>query len=78
MQKPSLGRVVLARVDPTMNNGSDVAPATIVRVWTDEMVNLKVHCDGHSELWQTSVNLYGTAEDVPADAQQAAYWPPRV
>jgi hypothetical protein len=77
-QTPTLGRVVLARVDKTLNNGADVAPAVITRVWSDAMVNLRVLCDGSSVLWQTSVNLYATAEDVPADATQAAYWPPRV
>jgi hypothetical protein len=78
MHKPSVCRMVLAKVEPTMNNGSDVAPAVITRVWSDEMVNLRVLCDGDSTLWQTSVNLYATAEDVPADATRAAYWPPRV
>ncbi len=76
MQKPSLGRVVLVQVDPTMNNGSDEAHATITRVWSDTMVNVRVTLDAFSlPLWMSSVTLH---EQKPEDASHAAWWPPRV
>jgi hypothetical protein len=84
---PALGRVVLMFVEPLLNNGSDVAPATIVRVWSDSMVNLKVRLDsGNADLWKTSVPLFDTREQAEASASgrvdggapYAAYWPPRV
>jgi len=42
MPKPSVGRIVQVTVDPKINNGSDVAPAVITRVWSDTCVNLRV------------------------------------
>lgn len=79
MQKPSLGRVVLTLVEPTMNNGCDVAPAVICRVWGDGKVNLRVLCDGPSVLWLTSVPLVETREEAETVGQpHVAYWPPRV
>lgn len=43
---PSIGRVVHVLVAPVTNNGSDVAPATVTRVWEQRpdgawLVNLK-------------------------------------
>lgn len=84
MQKPALGRNVLVKVDKTQNNGSDTASATIVRVWSDTAVNIRVTLDAFSlPLWMTSVQL---VEDEAAaiDYQRAnphsyvCYWPPRV
>jgi hypothetical protein len=78
VQKPSLGRVVLTRVEPTMNNGADVAPAIITRVWSDDMVNLRVFCDAPTmPLSKTSVRLVD-AEPAAGDLPHAAWWPPRV
>jgi hypothetical protein len=39
---PTVGRIVHVLVDPKANNGSDVAPAIITRVWNDSGVNLRV------------------------------------
>jgi hypothetical protein len=83
---PALGRNVLMFVEPLLNNGSDVAAATITRVWSDSMVNLKVHLDGTSaDLWKTSVPLFETREQAEAASSAigagqpyAAFWPPRV
>lgn len=89
---PALGAVVLVTVDPGENNGSDTAAATIVRVWSDTIVNLKVHLDStgeHPSSWLTSVKLHPTRADVEAsgdiskgfdgpDRPFGAYWPPRV
>lgn len=71
LQKASLGRTVLVTVNPAQNNGSDVAPATIVRAWSDELVNLKVHTDGATDLWLTSIPLHA---DRQALDEAAAKW----
>ena len=94
MQKPSIGRIVHVIVDPKANNGSDVAPAMITRVWSDTCVNLRVTRDNHPgpEEWLTSWSLHESREALEAhrDARQAelpegqtaapfgAFWPPRV
>lgn len=74
--KPSVGRIVHVLVDPADNNGTDVAPAIITRVWSDSMVNVKVLLDATAEQWQTSVNLYSERPTDPA-LTRAAWWPPR-
>lgn len=76
MQKPSLGRIVLAPVDPAINNGSDVAPALITRVWSGELVNVRVLLDSDAVLWKTSVSL--CADEDAARGMHAVYWPPRL
>ena len=80
-QTPTLGRVVLVLVAPVTNNGSDIAPATVVRVsgnpdgWS---VNLKVDLDGATTAkWLTSVRLFDTEETARAYDGAAAFWPPR-
>lgn len=79
MQKPSLGHVVLVKVDPAQNNGSDTAHASITRVWSDELVNIRVMLDAFSmPLWLTSVNLFDTEDEAVAAGRHTCYWPPRV
>lgn len=81
MQKPSLGRNVLVKVDPAMNNGSDTASATITRVWSDDMVNIRVTLDAFTmPLWLTSVVLCANEEEALSglDSVRSCYWPPRV
>lgn len=79
MQKPSLGRVVHTYVNPTENNGSEVAPATIVRVWSDTMVNLSVTLDGsYGPLHKTSVTLLDEQPDRSVSSGHTCWWPPRV
>lgn len=78
MQKPSLGRIVLIKVDPAANNGSDTAPAIITRVWNDDMVNVRIMLDTFTcPPSQTSVRLCDTEDDA-VKAGHACYWPPRV
>lgn len=68
MQKPSVGRIVHVLIDPTMNNGSDVAPAIITRVWPSGgpvdatgfvgYINVRVLADSDNTLWLGSINLF--------------------
>lgn len=89
MTAPALGRIVHVFVDPARNNGAEVAPAVITRVWKEHGVNIRVLLDGPDTPWLTSVTLCedrDSAEKVtnyrvanngdryPA----AAFWPPRV
>jgi hypothetical protein len=66
-QTPALCRMVIAAGVPhDGNNGSDQAPAVITRVWSDELVNVKVLTDGHRDLWWTSVPLYAGPDELDA------------
>jgi hypothetical protein len=66
--KPSIGRIVHVLVDPKTNNGSDVAPAIITRVWSDECVNLRVIRDNYpgAEEWLTSWSLHESRDEIEA------------
>lgn len=77
---------MLAYCDPATNNGSDVCPAIITRVWTDEMVNLRLIPDSSAPLAsRTSVKLCGDEDAAKAYianvghpsglAPNVAYWP---
>lgn len=79
-QKPSLGRVVLVPMDPDSNNGLDHAPATVVRVWSDTSINVKVSGDNNQPPeWRKSITL---VDELPAfDPTKNMHvwcWPPRV
>jgi len=90
MPKPALGRTIHVFADPDKNNGADIAPAVITRVWNDEMVNVRVLLDSaEAPTWMTSVHLYDdreSAEQTPngyvgANDKRipaAAFWPPIV
>lgn len=89
MPKAALGRTVHVFVDPARNNGSEIAPALITRVWTEQGVNVRVLLDGTDVPWLTSVTLCNdreSAEQVTsyriADNGErypaAAFWPPIV
>lgn len=89
MPKPALGRTVHVFVDPARNNGADIAPAVITRVWNDQGVNLRVLLDGTDVPWFTSVALCDDRESAEkvtsyrvADNGDhypaAAFWPPIV
>jgi hypothetical protein len=89
MQTPTVGRVVLVLVSRTTNNGSDVAPAQITRVWNEAsgywLVNYRITGDGTDvPVWKTSACLFEDEDaaraflgDNPANGMQA-FWPPRV
>lgn len=53
---PSLGACVLVAVDPVMNNGSNIAPAIVTRVWGGTSINVRVLLDSEGvPLWRTSL-----------------------
>jgi len=82
-QQPTLGRIVLVRLpesEASTNNGTDIAPATIVRVWNSNVVNLKVHKDASEDAWMTSVEFGGevtSLDEIAAGDRFRWYWPPR-
>lgn len=84
MQKPSLGRVVIAQVDKAENNGQDHAPAIVTRVWGEHpdggwIVNLRVLVDTTAmPLSRTSVRLVDERPKVNGADLGTAWWPPRV
>ncbi|MFJ8153979.1 hypothetical protein [Streptomyces sp. NPDC094468] len=92
MPKPTIGRIVQFAMDPAQNNGADVAPAIITRVWSDTCVNLRVLADSHAVDWKTSVPLFESRGALDAHLDQlvsqgvvaegsrpfGAFWPERV
>jgi hypothetical protein len=59
--KPTIGRIVIfhvpvAEITSKINFAKDL-PAIIVRVWADDLVNLKVITDGTEDVWKTSVKI---------------------
>lgn len=84
--KPYLGAAVLVNVAANFNNGSDVAPAVITHVWSDDLVNLRVVYDGPSTMppdafrvdWMTSVAFHGSLDPAAANSRgvYGAFWPP--
>jgi hypothetical protein len=84
MPKPTVGRSVLVLGGPAVFNGTDVAPAVITRVWSDELVNVTVFPDSSQGVCScTSVRLCrdeatarGTRDSAPEGSTAAyAYWP---
>jgi hypothetical protein len=56
--------MMAAGVPHDRNNGADVAPAVVVRVWSEELVNVRVLCDGPDVLWWTSVKVYADRAEL--------------
>lgn len=76
-QRPSAGRIVFVPIDPALNNGHDEAPAMVVRVWADGLINVRVMPDSNKiPEWRTSVKLHDERPDEPS--RNDAWWPPRV
>lgn len=78
--KPSLGRIVIyhfspyEEIDMAKNGGAEVAPAVVVRVWSDTVVNLKILTDSSMDLWKPNVKLDKAVN--PRDGYWT--WPERV
>jgi len=89
MEKPTIGRIVTALVEPEWNNGADVAPAQIVRVWSEHpdggwTVNVKVNLDRDGQRWMTSARLVDTEGEARAirgaverPGPNVCFWPER-
>ena len=85
-QKPSIGRFVTvpaAALRGCEMNGAEAAPAVITRVWSDNMVNVRVLLDGNDTPWKTSISLYENREEYDRRARVngmdfGCYWPERV
>ena len=66
--KPTIGRVVIfVPKEGESHNGAVLLPATIVRTWENtsyenDEVNLKIHTDGPTDEWKTSVPYSETKE----------------
>jgi len=80
MQKPSLGRIVLAVCPQAKSNGAYGAPAIITRVWSDELVNVTVFPDAGPPVAATSIRLVEDEEAAQATGPTpyAVFFPPRV
>lgn len=65
---PDVGDVVLVPMDPALNNGANVAPAIVTRVWSTTTVNVRVLADSHNIDWRTSVVYRDTLDDVTVPA----------
>jgi hypothetical protein len=71
-QVPSVGRIVFVTMPPESNNGADVAPAVITRVWGDDVINVRVLPDGRSGESPaiTSIRLHADRGDLDRAAQE--------
>ncbi len=79
--EPTIGRIVIYRLNQydrdelkalgadLPNNGAEVVPAVIVRVFSATCVNLRVLVDGRQALWATSRS--------PGDGDGQWSWPVR-
>jgi hypothetical protein len=80
--KPYVGQMVIALIDPDTNNGTNVCPALINRVWPQvegqtQIVNMTVFPDQCGAQSWGSVGLYETQEDAEAGQEpQRAFWMP--
>jgi hypothetical protein len=82
--KPYLGAHVLVLVDKGWNNGSDTAPAQVVRVWTDTQVSVRVNWDGpalppEGRSDRLTVSFFqdrAEAEATCPSQPSGAFWPP--
>lgn len=77
---PSIGRIVHVPMDPATNNGANVAPAVVTRVWNENLINVRILGDGHAIDWRTSVAYIESLDLVGGlDPLQLHVWswPPR-
>lgn len=86
MQKASIGRVVHVLVEPSKNNGHDVAPALVTAVFSEpyetndglgeaQTINVRVLCDSQNTLWLTSIQLFDERPDKEALASARPHNP---
>ncbi|MET9088129.1 hypothetical protein ABZX77_40670 [Streptomyces sp. NPDC004237] len=73
MLTPRIGQVVLVPANPAVNNGADVAPAIITRVWSAQVINVRVLLDSDAIQWRTSVKYVDGLDGV--EHPHAWTWP---
>lgn len=84
--EPTQGRIVTAVGGRAVSNGCSTAPALITRVWEKNedgtwTVNATLFPDATDPRTVTSVYLYDTEADIPADLHPqvtSLHWPARV
>lgn len=67
---PTIGRIVIykpAISEKPQSNMAEELPAVIVRVWSEDCVNLKIINDGENDIWKTSV--------IKGDGEYQWHWP---
>lgn len=77
---PSIGRIVHVPMDPAQNNGADVAPAVITRVWNDVCINVQILADVPGNAWRSSLTYVESLDGLDGDPGRLYRWtwPPRV
>jgi hypothetical protein len=72
MPVPSVGQVVLVPMDQAVNNGADVGPAIVSRVWSETSINVRVIEDGPRIEWRQSLEY---TDDLGAlDRGELDWW----
>jgi hypothetical protein len=80
---PTIGRIMHVIGVPATGNGTDIAPAIVTRVWSEDTVNVTVFPDAAAPVPATSVRIVAdeaTARGINAEAeypQTLAFWPAR-
>lgn len=80
---PALGDTVIVPIEaltPVSNNGAQEAPAVITRVWSDDMINVRVLLDATERvIAKTSIKLHPSRDEWAAARDDGAaygcYWP---
>lgn len=87
--RPAVGKIVHAIVDPAENNGSDIAPAIITRLWSPLeagadssgegawCVSYRILYDGDQVGWASSAYLFTDEQTARSrtTTTQRAFWP---
>lgn len=78
-QVPSIGRVVHYVLEAGPHQGEH-RPALVVRVWSDEMVNLQVFTDGSNDYYPNQgpepLTLWRTSKHLDPDCAPGTWhWP---
>ncbi|MFF7171080.1 hypothetical protein [Streptomyces pseudovenezuelae] len=77
MPAPTVGQVVLVPMDQAVNNGSDVAPAIVSRVWSETSINVRVVEDGPRIEWRQSLEYTDDLSSLDRGELYWWTWPPQ-
>lgn len=76
--QPTIGRIVLVPMAPSVNNGADTAPAIISRVWNDTCINVRVMADNEDTPPLLTSVVQVPSVDGRSPNERVWAWPPRV